>query len=59
MLVWVEAEETVRRARGIARDAGFAPFWEGWAVQERRLYEADRTWERADLFLDTTDRSSR
>ena len=23
-------------------------------MQERRLYEADRTWERADLFLDTT-----
>jgi cytidylate kinase len=55
VLVWVEAEETVRKARGIARDAGFAPYWEGWAVQERRLYEADRTWERADLFVDTTD----
>lgn len=56
VLVWVEAEETVRRARGLARDAGYAPYWEGWAVQERRLYDADRTWERADLFVDTTDR---
>lgn len=54
VLVWVEADETVRKARGIARDAGFAPFWESWAIQERRLYEADRTWERADLLLDTT-----
>ena len=54
VLVWVEAEESVRKARGIARDAGFARYWDGWAVQERRLYEADRTWERADLYLDTT-----
>ena len=56
VLVWVEAEETVRRARGLARDAGYAPYWEGWAAQERRLYDADRTWERADLFVDTTQR---
>jgi hypothetical protein len=54
VLVWVEAEESVRRARGLARDPGYAPFWDRWSVQERRLYEADRTWERADLFLDTT-----
>ena len=54
VLVWVEAEESVRKARGLARDAGYGPFWERWAVQERRLYDADRTWERADLFLDTT-----
>ena len=54
VLVWVEAEESVRRARGLARDPGYGPFWERWAVQERRLYDADRTWERADLFLDTT-----
>jgi cytidylate kinase len=54
VLVWVEAEESVRLARGLARDAGYGPFWEGWARQERRLYDADRTWERADLFVDTT-----
>jgi hypothetical protein len=54
VLVWVEAEESVRRARGLARDAGYASFWDRWAAQERRLYDADRTWERADLFLDTT-----
>ena len=54
VLVWVEADEAVRKARGIARDAGFAQFWDSWATQERRLYDADRTWERADLFLDTT-----
>ena len=54
VLVWVEAEESVRRARGLARDPGYAPFWEPWAVQERRLYDADRTWERADVYVDTT-----
>ncbi len=54
VLVWVEAEEGVRRARGLARDPGYAPFWEPWAVQERRLYDADRTWERADVYVDTS-----
>lgn len=54
VLVWVEADESVRRRRGIARDPGYAEFWEPWAAQERRLYEADRTWERAQLCVDTT-----
>jgi Cytidylate kinase len=55
VLVWVEAEESVRRARGLARDPDYERFWDDWAAQERRLYDADRTWERADLYLDTTD----
>ena len=54
VLVWVEAAEDVRYARGMARDPGFAPYWDQWAAQERRLYDADRTWERADLVIDTT-----
>lgn len=54
VLVWVEAAEDVRYARGMARDPGFAPYWDQWAAQERRLYDADRTWERADLVVDTT-----
>jgi uridine kinase len=53
-LVWVEADEGIRRARGLARDPGYAPYWDAWAAQERRLYEADRTRERADLVIDTT-----
>jgi uridine kinase len=53
-LVWVEADERVRRARGLARDPGYAPFWDQWAAQERDLYAADGTRERADLVLDTT-----
>ena len=54
VLVWVEADEGVRRSRGLSRDPGYAAFWDLWAIQERRLYEADRTWERADVLIDTT-----
>jgi uridine kinase len=54
VLVWVEADEAVRYARGIARDPGYAAHWDRWAAQERKVYDADRTWERADLFVDTT-----
>jgi hypothetical protein len=53
-LVWVEAEEPVRKARGVARDPGYAPFWDRWAAQERALYAADGTRARADLVIDTT-----
>ncbi len=53
-LVWVEAQESVRYARGIARDPGYAEHWDQWAAQERRLYSADLTWQRADVFIDTT-----
>ena len=53
-LVWVEAELAVRYARGMARDAGYAPFWDRWAAQERAVFAADRTRERADVVIDTT-----
>ena len=53
-LVWVEADLAVRYARGIARDPGYAPFWDQWAAEERELYAADGTRERADLVIDTT-----
>lgn len=48
--VWVDAEEPVRRQRGIERDGQtFAPHWERWAAQEQVLFGADRTARRADL----------
>ena len=53
-LVWVEADAAVRRARAMARDAAYGPFWERWAAQEEELYAADRTRERADLVIDTS-----
>jgi uridine kinase len=53
-LVWVEADEAVRHARGMARDAAYEPFWDRWAAQEQKLYAVDGTRARADLVLDTT-----
>lgn len=55
VLVWVEADEAVRYERGIARDPEYAEFWDLWAEEERRLYDADGTRTRADLVIETTD----
>ena len=53
--VWLEAETSVRRARGLARDGqAYAPYWARWARQERALFTTDRTRARADLVIDTT-----
>lgn len=52
--VWVEADEAVRRRRGIERDGeAFAPHWQRWAAQERAIYAADGTRQRADLIITT------
>ncbi len=54
--VWVEAEGTVRFARGIHRDGeAYRPQWERWARQEEALFAADATRGRADVVLDTTN----
>lgn len=54
VLVWVEAERTVRRRRGLERDGeAFAPHWEAWAVAEQEGFARHRTRERADLVLRT------
>ncbi|KRE52850.1 AAA family ATPase [Phycicoccus sp. Soil748] len=54
LLVWVEAEEAVRRRRGLRRDPGYKDFWDRWGRQEREVYAADRTRARADVVVDTT-----
>lgn len=36
--VWVDAPEPVRRARALARDPFYEPWWEMWAEQERRHF---------------------
>lgn len=52
--VWVDADEQVRRQRGIERDGEtFAPHWDRWAAQERALFGPDQTRERADLTIRT------
>ena len=44
LLVWVDAPADVRRARAMARDGEvFAPWWDVWADQERRLFSAEQT----------------
>ncbi|MGG5257310.1 hypothetical protein [Phycicoccus avicenniae] len=56
--VWVEAGRAERMRRGLARDGEtFRPHWERWAAQERALFTADRTRERADVVLSTGDGS--
>lgn len=52
--VWVDAPTDLRRRRGLARDGEtYAPWWDTWAAQERALFTADRTRERADLVVST------
>ncbi|TNM64684.1 hypothetical protein FHN55_13685 [Streptomyces sp. NP160] len=53
-LVWVEADDDVRMRRGIERDGeAYRPHWERWAAQERVLFAAEGTRERADVVLRT------
>ncbi len=52
--VWVDADEQVRRQRGIERDGDtFAPHWDRWTAQERALFGPDGTAARADLTVHT------
>jgi uridine kinase len=60
LLVWVEAPEEVRLARGLERDgAELMPQWHRWLVAERRLHARERTRERADVVVDGSGRSAR
>ena len=58
VLVWVEAPEKVRLARGLERDgAELMPQWHRWLVAERRFHARERTRERADVVVDGSGRS--
>lgn len=53
--VWLEADDELRRARGLVRDAGaFDEHWDTWAEQEESLFTGDETREHADLVFDTS-----
>lgn len=53
VVVWVEAPEKVRLARGVARDgAELEPQWRRFMVEERALLADSRTRERADAVVD-------
>ncbi|WP_211589859.1 hypothetical protein [Microbispora sp. H11081] len=53
-LVWLEADEEVRRARALARDGEmYAPHWRRWAEHERCYYARHDVRSRADLVIVT------
>jgi hypothetical protein len=55
VLIWLEADRALRFRRGIERDGDpYLPRWRDWAVLEEALFAGDRTRERADVILDTT-----
>ena len=52
--VWLEAPDEVRHRRAMDREGDvFAPHWEEWAAQERRLFAVERTRTTADLVVPT------
>ena len=54
-LVWVEAGDELRLARGLERDgARMEPHWRQFMVDERELFARERTRERADVLVDGT-----
>ena len=53
-LVWVEAPDDLRLARGLARDGdGYREHWRRWMDDEARLFAEEETRTRADLVFDT------
>ncbi len=53
VLVWVEVDDELRLARGIARDgAAMEQHWRQFMVDERALFARERTRERADVLVD-------
>lgn len=54
LLVWVEAEPQVRRARALERDGNsFTPWIDAWTEAEQAHHAREATRERADLVLRT------
>ena len=52
-IIWVEADDEMRLARGLDRDGVDATDqWTRWMVRERELYTANRTTDRAHVRLD-------
>jgi hypothetical protein len=55
-LVWLEAAETLRKDRALARDGDtYAPHWDRWARQEDAYLLRDAPQRRADLVIDGND----
>jgi uridine kinase len=55
VLVWVEVDDELRLARGLARDgAEMEQHWRQFMADERALFSSERTRERADVLVDGT-----
>jgi uridine kinase len=53
VLVWVEVPFELRMARGLQRDGdAVTDHWQRWAEGEKKVFERERTRERADVVLD-------
>lgn len=54
--IWLELDAETRRERALSRPdgAGFEPWWDTWAVQEREHWRRHRPWELADEILRNT-----
>ena len=53
-LIWLEAPEEVRKERALTRDGEtFAPHWDAWGAQERRLFASDGIRAAADVVVET------
>jgi hypothetical protein len=53
--VFMDADQDVRRDRGLARDGDtYRPHWQGWAAQEEAVFASDDTKARSDLVIDTS-----
>ncbi|QHC73725.1 hypothetical protein [Rathayibacter sp. VKM Ac-2805] len=54
LVVWLEADDEVRRVRALERDGElFAPHWDAWDRDFRSYCARERPRENADLVLDT------
>jgi len=57
VLVWVEVDDDLRLARGMARDGeAMRDHWLTFMADERALFASERTRERADVLVDGTGR---
>ena len=54
VVIWLDADRSLARQRGLARPDEDPAFWDEWSVAEEAHLEADRPWTRAKLLVDTT-----
>jgi hypothetical protein len=55
LALWIHAETAVRRARWVTRDGDrFGEHWGRWAAQEDEFYEAEKSEDLAQVWLDNS-----